>query len=86
MEKIINEFRVIETEDGFRIEIKGDKEKMKKFMHGFRRYGRWHGFHTRYRGPFGFGMGPLAWMHGFPWWGPWDYEEEDKEEEGSEES
>jgi hypothetical protein len=26
MEKVINEFRVIETDDGFRIEIKGDKE------------------------------------------------------------
>ena len=27
-EKIIHEYRVIETEDGYRIEIKGDKEKL----------------------------------------------------------
>ncbi|NDJ54007.1 MAG: hypothetical protein GYB68_13120, partial [Chloroflexi bacterium] len=35
-ERVIQEFRVIETEDGFRIEIKGDKEKMREmgFMRG----------------------------------------------------
>jgi hypothetical protein len=31
-EKVIHEVRVIETEDGFRIEIKGDKEQIKAFM------------------------------------------------------
>jgi hypothetical protein len=85
MEKIINEFRVIETEDGFRIEIKGDKERMKRFMHGFRGHRGRHGYRGRWRGPFGFRMGPMMWMHGFPWCGPWDFEAEDEEEEGTEE-
>ena len=31
-EKILHEYRVIETEDGFRIEIKGDKEKLRKMI------------------------------------------------------
>ncbi len=29
-EKVIHEVRVIETDDGFRIEVKGDKERMRK--------------------------------------------------------
>jgi hypothetical protein len=86
MDKVINEFRVIETEDGFRIEVKGDKEKMKRFMRGFRGYRGRHGYRGRWRGPFGFRMGPMMWMHGFPWWGPWDFEEEDEGEEEEEES
>ena len=81
MEKVIQEFRVIETEDGFRIEIKGDKEKMKDFMKGFRHRGR-HGFHRRRRGPVGWG--PWMWMHGAPWCGPWDFEAEGEEEEAEE--
>jgi hypothetical protein len=28
MEQVISEVKVIETDDGFRIEIKGDKEKI----------------------------------------------------------
>jgi hypothetical protein len=32
MEKIIQEFRIIETDDGFRIEIKGDKEQLRDFV------------------------------------------------------
>ena len=38
MEKIIQEFRIIETDDGFRIEIKGDKEYLRQFVmnRGFR--------------------------------------------------
>jgi hypothetical protein len=86
MEKVINEFRVIETEDGFRIEIKGDKEKMKDIMHRFRGRRRWHGFRGRRRGPFGFGWGPMMWLHGFPWCGPWDFEDDEAEEEEAEES
>ena len=35
MEKVVNELRVIETDDGFRIEVKGDKEQIKAFMSGF---------------------------------------------------
>lgn len=82
MEKVIQEFRVIETEDGYRIEIKGDKEKMKAFMHGFggkkhgRRYRRW-----RWGGPFGFG--PMAWMRAMHCGGPWDFESEEEEDEES---
>ena len=77
-DKVIREFKVIETEDGYRIEIKGNKEQLKKFFehreHGFgRRQWRHHrggpGF-----GPFGF------WGHG-PWGhGPWGWDDEDEEE------
>lgn len=35
MENIISEFRVVETDDGFRIEIKGDKEKIRSFVGDF---------------------------------------------------
>ena len=55
-EKVLHEFKLIETEDGFRMEVKGDKERLKKmgfgrgmFGMGFgrgrkhgRRRGRWH--------------------------------------------
>ena len=51
-DKVISEFRVIETEDGYRIEIKGDKEQMKKWF--------------EHRGGFGPGMGfgRHGWGHG----------------------
>jgi hypothetical protein len=72
-EKVINEFRVIETDDGYRIEIKGDKEHLKKFLHGSGRHGwRHHGF----RGPMGFGFGHM--MGGK---GPCCDSEEHKEED-----
>jgi hypothetical protein len=32
MEKVLQEFRIIETDDGFRIEIKGDKEQLREFV------------------------------------------------------
>ena len=32
MEKILQEFRIIETDDGFRIEIRGDKEQLREFV------------------------------------------------------
>jgi hypothetical protein len=35
MEKMINDFKVIETEDGFRIEIKGNKEALRTMLNGF---------------------------------------------------
>jgi hypothetical protein len=82
MEKVIREFRVIETEDGFRIEIKGDKEKMKNFMKGFKRYRGSRAYRHHRRGLFGWG--PWMWMHGAPWFGPWDFEEEGEEEEAEE--
>lgn len=85
MEKVIQEFRVIETEDGYRIEIKGDKEKMKSFMHGFGKWKHRRRFRKRrWGGPFGFG--PMAWMRAMCFDGPWDFEpEEDEEKEEKEE-
>ena len=73
MERIISEFKVIETDDGFRIDIKGDKETLRKMLTG--------GPHRFFRGrgpfghhvPFGPGFGG-----GFPGWcGPWDEPEEE---------
>ncbi len=88
-EKVIHEFRFIETEDGFRIEIKGDKERMRKM--GF---GPGMGKHFGCGGMFGmdFGPGMHFWRHkrpghdrrgpGFgPPWTWWDWGEEDSEEE-----
>jgi hypothetical protein len=81
MENVITEFKIIETEDGFRIEIKGDKEKLRPFITGSgwpkggrHRHGRGPGFG---RGPFRFGFPPMFWMNMGPWWGAWDFESED---------
>jgi hypothetical protein len=35
MEKMINDIKIIETEDGFRVEIKGDKEAIRRMLSGF---------------------------------------------------
>jgi hypothetical protein len=80
MEKVIQEFRVIETDDGYRIEIKGDKEKMKPFINcfGSKRHSR-RNRRRRWGGPFGFG--PMAWMRAMHSGGPWDFEPEGEEEE-----
>ncbi len=59
MERLINEFRIVETDDGFRIEIKGDKEAIRRMLNGwglrdlFRKSPSGHGFH--------FGFGPGVW-------------------------
>ena len=34
MENVISEFRIVETDDDYRIEIKGDKEAIKAVMRG----------------------------------------------------
>jgi len=48
-EKVVFELRVIETEDGFRVEVKGDKERLKQEgMENFMPH-----FGHRFRGPFG---------------------------------
>lgn len=78
MEKVINEFRVIETDDGFRIEIKGDKEAIREMMGHF---GPGFSHHRRKRHPFGpgfaFGFGPRFWANFGDWCGSWgDWEEE----------
>jgi hypothetical protein len=78
MEKVINEFRVIETDDGFRIEIKGDKEAIRQMLGGFA--GR-HSFFGA-KGPFGrgfrFGCGPGFWGGFGGWSGSWEGREEEK--------
>lgn len=86
MEKVIQEFKVVETDDGFRIEIKGDKEKMREFVMGMdpRRWGEsgfgpWGGSrrrHRRVRGPWMFaGRMPFS-----PPWMWWCGEEEEESE------
>ena len=63
MEKLITEFRVIETDDGFRLEIKGDKDKIRPYVecHDFIR-----GRFGRHRPYSGFGCGP--WSVGSKMW------------------
>jgi len=81
MENIISEFKVIETDDGFRIEIKGDKEQIKAFMSGFTgRRDHKKGYRRGWRGAWGapFGFHPMMWMNMAQWFGPWDFEEEDE--------
>ncbi len=72
-EKVIHEIRIIETDDGFRIEIKGDKEAIKKM--GFGPFAK-GGF-----GPgmfFGRGRGKFWHRHGPP---PWTWEWGDSTED-----
>lgn len=80
MEKVINEFKVVETDDGFRIEIKGDKEAIRRML-GFLGPG---GFFGR-KGPFGrrygFGFGPHFWAGFNHWCHSWTWPEEDEESE-----
>ncbi len=75
-EKVIHEVRIVETDDGFRIEIKGDKERLREifgkgmFPFGFGRMMGHHGpFH---HGPRGFPFGRRGW---------WPEEEYKREEE-----
>ena len=76
MEKIINEFKVIETDDGFRIEIKGDKEAIRRMLRGFGPHSFFGAGGPFGRG-FGFGFGPF--WGGFGGWGdPWEGTEEEK--------
>jgi hypothetical protein len=79
MEKVINEFKIIETDDGFRIEIKGDKEAIRQMIRGFgpRRRKR------RFDHGFGFGFAPHFWTHFGDWCGSWDWEEEEAQEDAS---
>jgi hypothetical protein len=51
VEKVIKEWRVIETDDGFRIEIKGDKDAMRSCFKHLRSHGPMHWPHHRM--PFG---------------------------------
>lgn len=84
-EKVIYELRIIETEDGFRVEMKGDKERLKaegleQFMSPFMP-GRGGPF--GHRGP----MGKFGWRFGQRFhrhapWHPW-FEDEPQEERKS---
>ncbi len=61
MEKIISEWRIVETDDGFRIEIKGDKEAMRGWLKHHRHHGPMQ-FARRMRfGPWGAGFGHGDW-------------------------
>ena len=85
MEKVIQEFRIIETDDGFRIEIKGDKEYLREFVmnldprqwmrHGPHGGGPW-GWDRHGKGS-GFRFGPMGARLGFG--GPGCCEEEGEE-------
>ena len=82
MENVITEVRVVETDDGFRIEIKGDKEKLRPFFTGERGFGarRWGQRHG-HRGPWGMFGFPPGFMGGMgSWWGGWGFESEEEEE------
>jgi hypothetical protein len=57
MEKIISEWRIVETDDGFRIEIKGDKEAMRGWLKHRRHQGPMHWARGMRFGPWGFGFG-----------------------------
>ena len=71
-DKLLYEVRVTETEDGFRMEIKGDKERIKKMGFGPMAFGRMAGFgprHFRKGRRRGWGHGPRGrrgWHHGPP--------------------
>ncbi len=83
MDKVISEFRLVETEDGFRIEVKGDKEAMHKILRAaghFRRHH--HGRRGRRHGGFPFPPSGFCW--GWDAGGWWEEEEEPEEEPGDE--
>ncbi len=69
MEKVINEIKVVETDDGFRIEIKGDKEAIRRMLYGF-------GAGFPFRRGFRFGFFPGFWNSFSGWCGPWQATDE----------
>ena len=54
-EKVIHQIQVVETEDGFRVEIKGDKEALRHLFEEHGPFGWWQHFERHFRGygPFG---------------------------------
>jgi len=71
MEKVINEIKIVETDDGFRIEIKGDKEAIRQMLRGFGAgFPSGHGFR--------FGFSPGFWSSFSGWCGPWQEANEEK--------
>jgi hypothetical protein len=78
-EKVLSEIRFIETDEGYRVEIKGDKEKLKKMgsMHKGFRPGRFLGRgRSRFWGR-GHGCGPPPWA--------WEWDLRDADAESNEE-
>jgi hypothetical protein len=83
-EKVIHEVRFVETDDGFRIEVKGDKDVLRYMGGPCMGYGPGMGM--------GFGRGPRSGRHfrrharrwsGYaPWW--WGDEETEEGEPGGE--
>src|SRR5687768_15207633 len=59
-DKVLHEVRIIETDDGFRIEIKGDKDKIREFL-THRGFGMGMPGMGMPPGPMGFG--PKGFMH-----------------------
>jgi hypothetical protein len=74
MEKVINEFKVIETDEGFRIEIKGDKDAIRRMLSHL-------GLFNVAGAPFGrgfrFGFGPF-WGGFGAWCDPWEEPEKER--------
>ena len=66
MEKVIKEVRIIETDDGFRIEVKGDKGAFRKwFEHSGHCGPMHHGRRMRHHGPWGHPWGAGMWGKDF---------------------
>jgi hypothetical protein len=79
-DQVIHEMRLIETDDGFRIELKGDKEQLKKmFFRPGLMFGHKMGFGRRFR------KARRGHGHGFvhPWMSGWWDEEAEGEPEGT---
>jgi hypothetical protein len=71
MDKVIHEFKVTETEDGFRIEIKGNKEAIRRMLNSFGPFS-FFGSDTPFGRGFRFGFGPGFWGGFGGWWDPWE--------------
>lgn len=86
-EKVLHEVRFVETDDGYRIDIKGDKEQLKKMgLHHLKHKGFGAG---AFFGRRGFRHGPWG-RHPMGYWGPppWaceGYESDESESEKAEE-
>ena len=84
-EKIISEIRFVETDDGFRIEFKGDKERLRQMGFGPGQWrwgrGRGHGHHGRGRHkhhhPSQHWRGCDPGFEPWTWWGHWGEEPEE---------
>ncbi len=74
VEKVISEWRIVETDDGFRLEVKGDKAVIREWLEHFTARRAWR---MDKQMPFGPWAG-RHWHGGF--WGPCGPEPESKEE------